>query len=98
MSGFSYPNPIFQSSIYNPAFYLSLDPSGFLTYEYPQTLYLSKDDYRLSYITGITPSMATAGVALVLGNDLSLTGIGALSCVSLTIAGSPVDLTGLSYV
>ncbi|GMF66520.1 unnamed protein product [Phytophthora lilii] len=44
-SGFSYPQPTFQSSIYNPAFYLTLDASGYLTIDYAQTLYLSKDDY-----------------------------------------------------
>ncbi|GMF34645.1 unnamed protein product [Phytophthora lilii] len=36
-SGFSYPQPIFQSPIYNPAFYLTLDASGYLTYDYAQT-------------------------------------------------------------
>ncbi|DAZ95106.1 TPA: LOW QUALITY PROTEIN: hypothetical protein N0F65_001708 [Lagenidium giganteum] len=42
MSGFSYPSPSYISSIYNPAFYSSLDASG---------LYLSKNEYRLSYLT-----------------------------------------------
>lgn len=98
MSGFSYPQPIFQSNTYNPAFYLSLDPSGFLSYEYAQTLYLSKNDYRLSYITGITPSVATAGVALVLGNDLSLTGLGELSCASLSIGGVAVNTSAFSSI
>lgn len=74
----------------NPGFYLSLDASGYLTYEYAQTLYLDKNDYRLSYISGITPGTATAGVALMVGNDLSLIGLGAVSCTSLTINGVAV--------
>jgi len=90
MSGFAYPSPIFNSDVYNPSFYLSLDPSGFLSYEYAQTLYLGKNDYRLTYITGITPSVATAGVAIVLDNDLSLTGLGAVSCDSLTVGGNSI--------
>jgi len=83
ISGFAYPKPLFDSSVYNSAFFLALDPSVFLSYEYPQTLYLSESDYRLSYITGITPSVATAGVALVLSNNLCLTGLGAISYSSL---------------
>ncbi|EGZ27323.1 hypothetical protein PHYSODRAFT_471236 [Phytophthora sojae] len=54
MSGFSYPQPTFISPTYNPTFYLTLDSSGFLTYEYAQTLYLGKNDYGMTYITGIT--------------------------------------------
>ncbi|GMF11181.1 unnamed protein product [Phytophthora lilii] len=96
-SGFSYPQPIFQSPIYNPAFYLSLDASGFLTYDYAQTLYLSKSDYRLSYISGITIGSATEGVALVPGVNGDISGIGALSCNSLTVNGSPVS-TAPAYV
>ncbi|EGZ17310.1 hypothetical protein PHYSODRAFT_499185 [Phytophthora sojae] len=67
-SGFSYPQPIFQSPVYNPAFYLTLDATGYLTYDYAQTLYLSNNDYRLTYITGITQGTATPGVALVPGS------------------------------
>lgn len=96
MSGFSYPQAIFKSSIYNPAYYLSLDPSGFLSYQYAQTL--SKNDYRLTYISGITLGVATAGVALVLGNDLSLSGLGAVSCSSLTISGLVVNVSALTGV
>jgi len=79
-SGFSYPRPIFTSPIYNPAFYLTLDASGYLTYEYAQTLYLDKNDYRLTYITALVPGI---------NNDIS--GIGALSCSSLTVNGSTVS-------
>ncbi|EGZ14581.1 hypothetical protein PHYSODRAFT_507190, partial [Phytophthora sojae] len=78
MSGFSYPQPTFISSCYNPAFYISLDPSGYLTYAYAQTLYLGRSDYRLSYITGITPGIATPGISLVVASDGSLSGLGAL--------------------
>jgi hypothetical protein len=89
-SGFSYPQPIFESPIYNPSFYLTLDASGYLTYEYAQTLYLDKYDYRLTYITGITPGTATQGIALVPGTNNDVSGIGALSCSSLTVNGQPV--------
>ncbi|RAW39477.1 hypothetical protein PC110_g4285 [Phytophthora cactorum] len=89
-SGFSYPQPIFKSSIYNPAFYLSLDASGFLTYDYAQTLYLGRNDYRLTYLTGITPGTATQGLALVPGENKDITGLGALSCSSLTVNGSSI--------
>ncbi|GMF31844.1 unnamed protein product [Phytophthora lilii] len=89
-SGFSYPQPIFQSPIYNPAFYLTLDASGFLTYDYAQTLYLSKTDCRLTYISGITIGTATQGVALVPGVNADSSGIGALSCDSLTVNGSSI--------
>jgi len=90
-SGFSYPQPIFKSPIYNPAFYLTLDASGYLTYEYAQTLYLDKNDYRLTYITGITQGTATQGVALVPGTNNDISGIGAFSCSSLTVNGSTVS-------
>jgi len=90
-SGFSYPQPIFTSPIYNPAFYLTLDASGYLTYEYAQTLYLDKNDYRMTYITGITQGTATQGVALVPGTNNDISGIGALSCSSLTVNGSTVS-------
>ncbi|GMF41293.1 unnamed protein product [Phytophthora lilii] len=90
-SGFSYPQPIFQSPIYNPAFYLTLDASGYLTYDYAQTLYLSKNDYRLTYITGLTPGTATQGVAIVPGTNNDVSGIGALSCTSLIVNGSSVS-------
>jgi len=74
MSGFTYPQPIFTSPTDNPALFLSLDATGYLTYEYAQTLYLSKNDFRLSYITGITPGIATSVIALVPDTSLGLTG------------------------
>ncbi|KAJ8514154.1 hypothetical protein ON010_g18731 [Phytophthora cinnamomi] len=72
MSGFSYPLPTFVPSCYNPAFYLSLDQTGYLTDAYAQTLYLGIKDYRLSYITGIIPGTATPGVVLAVAADGSL--------------------------
>jgi hypothetical protein len=53
-----------------------LDASGYLTYDYAQTLYLDKNDYRLSYITGITQGTATQGVALVHGVNNDISGLG----------------------
>ncbi|GMF37126.1 unnamed protein product [Phytophthora lilii] len=98
-SGFSYPQPIFTSSIYNPAFYLTLDANGYLTYDYAQTLYLSKNDYRLTYLTGITQGIATPGVALVPGTGGNISGIGALSCTSLTLSagGTGLDIPSLKF-
>jgi hypothetical protein len=90
MSGFSYPQPIFISGTYNPSFYLSLDQTGYLTYAYAQTLYLDRNDYRLSYLTGISDGTATLNLALVPASDGSITGLGALSCSSLTVDGSAV--------
>ncbi|GMF30226.1 unnamed protein product [Phytophthora fragariaefolia] len=83
-------SPIFTSPIYNPAFYLTLDANGYLTYDYAQTLYLSKNDYRLTYITGITQGTATQGIALVPGTNNDIIGLGAISCSSLTVGGSTV--------
>jgi len=102
MSGFSYPNPILISETYNPAFYLALDPSGFLKYEFAQTLYLSKNDYRLSYITGITPGVATSGIALVPDLSLGLSGLSTVDCTTLVaptisagiISASQLNLSG----
>ncbi|KAG6943803.1 hypothetical protein JG687_00018231 [Phytophthora cactorum] len=98
-SGFSYPQPTFQSSIYNPAFYLTLDGSGYLTFDYAQTLYLGKSDYRLSYLTGITQGIATPGIALVPGTGGDISGIGALSCSSLTLSsgGTGLDIPSLKF-
>jgi len=90
MSGFSYHQPIFISGTYNPSFYLSLDQTGYLTYAYAQTLYLDRNDYRLSYLTGISDGTATPNLALVPASDGSITGLGALSCSSLTVDGSAV--------
>ncbi|GMF45280.1 unnamed protein product [Phytophthora fragariaefolia] len=87
MSGFSYTQPIFNSPVYNPAFYLSLGASGFLTYDYAQTLYLGKNDYRLTYISGITLGVVTPGIALVPGIGGDISGIGSLGCTNLTVNG-----------
>ncbi|DBA02438.1 TPA: hypothetical protein N0F65_008652 [Lagenidium giganteum] len=98
MSGFSYPNPSYISSIYNPAFYSSLDASGYLTYAYVQSLYLSKNDYRLSYLTSITAGTASPSLALVLDASKNITGINSLSCTSLTgtlITASQPNITSL---
>ena len=78
-TGFTYPHPTFDSPIYNPAFYLSLDASGFLTYAYAQTLYLSRNDYRLTYISGITAGVSTPGIALVPSATNTITGLSSLS-------------------
>ncbi|GMF39421.1 unnamed protein product [Phytophthora lilii] len=94
-SGFSYPQPTFQSLIYNPAFYLTLDASGYLTFDYAQTLYLSKDDYRLSYLSGISPGTATSGIAIVPDLNKAISGLGALGCSSLSCSGN-LTLSGAS--
>ncbi|CEG39980.1 uncharacterized protein PHALS_10204 [Plasmopara halstedii] len=83
-SGFSYPQPIFISPIYNPSFYLTLDSNGYLTYQYAQSLYFSKNDYRLTYITGITPGTAVSGRALVLDDTGSIATISSLTATNIT--------------
>ncbi|GMF65429.1 unnamed protein product [Phytophthora lilii] len=95
--GFSYPPAIYDSPLYNPLFYPSLAADGSLTYAYVQTLYLSRNDYRLSYISGVVSGQATEGIALVPSANADISGISALSCSSLTVNGSPVS-TAPAYV
>ncbi|GMF34559.1 unnamed protein product [Phytophthora fragariaefolia] len=88
--GFTYAPVIHESQLYNPLFYSYLGSDGSLTDAYAQTLFLSRNDYRLSYISGITLGIATVGVALVPGPGGNISGIGAISCSSLTVNGSSV--------
>jgi hypothetical protein len=99
--GFTYPPVISDSSLYNPRFYPSLGADGTLTYEYAQTLYLNKNDFRLSYLSGVIPGSATSGSAIVLDETLSLSGLGSISCSALTVGGVavgtlPTFLTGIT--
>ncbi|DAZ96669.1 TPA: hypothetical protein N0F65_009232 [Lagenidium giganteum] len=98
MIGFSYPPPTFDSAIYNPFFYLSLDASGVLTYDYAQTIYLNMNDYRLSYLNGITPGTATAGVARVLDGSNNISGLGSVSCSTLVLGGSTMSGSSFSAI
>ncbi|GMF38150.1 unnamed protein product [Phytophthora lilii] len=104
-SGFSYSQPTFQSSIYNPSFYLSLDWSGYLTYDYAQTLYLSKDDYRMGYLSGgstyydLSRFLTSIPTSLSLNNlstsgDISYSGVinGFLAYGNQTTVGSLTEL------
>ncbi|GMF36128.1 unnamed protein product [Phytophthora lilii] len=92
-SGLSYPQPIFESPVYNPAFYLTFDASGYLTYEYAQTLYLDKN--RLIYITGITPGTYSYASA-----QTNITSVGTLTGLTiggnLSFTGASRSITGLS--
>ncbi|GMF30094.1 unnamed protein product [Phytophthora lilii] len=83
-SDFSYPQPSFQSSIYNPAFYLSLDSSGYLTYAYAQTLYLRKDDYRMDYLSGVIAGTALYSKALILDSSGNISGINRFGASTIT--------------
>jgi hypothetical protein len=99
--GFTYPPVISDSSLYNPRFYPSLGSDGTLTYDFAQTLYLSKNDYRMSYLSAVIPGSATSGSAIVLDEDLSLSGLGSISCTALTVGGVavgtlPTFLTGIT--
>jgi hypothetical protein len=99
--GFTYPPIIGDSTLYNPRFYPSLGADGALTYDFAQTLYLSKNDFRLSYLSGVIPGSATSGSALVLDETLSLSGLGSISCSALTVGGVavgtlPTFLTGIT--
>ncbi|EGZ20628.1 hypothetical protein PHYSODRAFT_489560, partial [Phytophthora sojae] len=89
--GFTYPPVIHDSQLYNPLFYASLGSDGLLIFDYAQTLYLGKNDYRLSYISGIVPGTAYSGIALVLNASNNISGLGAISCASLTVNGSSVS-------
>jgi hypothetical protein len=88
--GFTYPPVIGDSTLYNPRFYPSLGSDGTLTYDFAQTLYLSKNDYRMSYLSAVIPGSATSGSAIVLDEDLSLSGLGSISCTALTVGGVAV--------
>jgi len=88
--GFTYPPIIGDSTLYNPRFYPSLGSDGTLTYDFAQTLYLSKNDFRLSYLSGVIPGSATSGSAIVLDETLSLSGLGSISCSALTVGGVAV--------
>jgi len=88
--GFTYPPVSQDSQLYNPLFYPSLSADGYLTFDFAQTLYLSRNDYRLSYLSGVVVGTASSGSALVLDHTLSLTGLGAISCSSLTVGGVAV--------
>ncbi|GMF38183.1 unnamed protein product [Phytophthora lilii] len=97
-SGFSYPQPTFQSSIYNPSFYLSLDSSGYLTYDYAQTLYLSKDDYRMGYFSGVIAGTTSYSKALILDSSGNISGINSFGASTITgtlQTGSQPNVTSL---
>ncbi|GMF28824.1 unnamed protein product [Phytophthora lilii] len=98
-SSFSYPQPSFQSSIYNPAFYLSLASSAYLTYDYAQTLYLSKDDYRWDYLGGkIIAGTASHSKALILDSSGNISGINSFGASTITKTlqtGSQPNVTSL---
>jgi hypothetical protein len=98
MSGFTYTPPSYNSSIYNPLFYPSIDASGFLTYDYAQTLYLSRNDYRLSYLNGITAGQATSGIALVPDGSRNIANLNDVSCASITVGGSPLNISAIAGV
>lgn len=103
MSGFSYPQPIFVSSTYNSGLFLSLRDDGSLTYAYAQTQYLSKNDFRLSCITGVTAGSAVEGVSLVPYNSLNINGLNQITCgtidsVSYKLSGAAVDFTNLGFL
>jgi hypothetical protein len=88
--GFTYPPIVGDSTLYNPRFYPSIGADGVLTFDFAQTLYLSKNDFRLSYLSGVIPGSATSGSALVLDETLSLSGLGSVSCTALTVGGVAV--------
>ncbi|GMF22350.1 unnamed protein product [Phytophthora fragariaefolia] len=88
--GFTYAPVIHESQLYNPLFHSYLGSDGSLTYAYAQTLFLSRNDNTLSYNSGITLGVATEGLALVPWSGGNISGIGALSCSSLTVNRSSV--------
>ena len=89
--GFTYPSPSQKSQLYNRLFYPSLGSDGLLTFDYAETLYLSRNDYRLSYLSGIIPGSAVSGTAVVLGASNEIIGLGSVSCSSLMVNGSSIS-------
>ncbi len=101
MSGFPSIPSSSNSNIYNPSFYTS--KSDFITFSDADAVYCKQYDTRLSYTTGITNGIATASKAVVLDASKNISGLGAVSCTSLTVNGSSVSngdpngyLTGIS--
>ncbi|KUF85946.1 Ankyrin repeat and protein kinase domain-containing protein 1 [Phytophthora nicotianae] len=62
------------------------------------SLYLSKSDYRLGYISGITMGQASPLSALVTDANRNIADIGELSCTSLKLNGSTVNLSKLDLL
>ncbi|EGZ04905.1 hypothetical protein PHYSODRAFT_535175, partial [Phytophthora sojae] len=74
--GFTARPPSQESTIFNPNFYaLATDV---LSLEMADTLYLSKTDYRMSYLSSITMGVASPMSALVLDTNLDITGINSI--------------------
>lgn len=73
MSGFPVKPPSTDSGFYNPAFYTA--STDYLTLATAETSFVKLNDSRLSLLSGITAGQGSIGKALVLDNDLTLTGI-----------------------
>lgn len=94
--GFTARPPSQESTIFNPNYYaLSTDV---LSLEMADTLYLSKTDYRMSYLSSITMGEAAPMSALVVDANRNISGINAISCSSIQLNGSSVDLSNLSLL
>jgi hypothetical protein len=86
--GFTARPPSQESTIFNPNYYaLATDV---LSLEMADTLYLSKSDYRMSYLSSITMGEAAPMSALVVDANRSITGLNAISCSALTVGGVAV--------
>ncbi|KUF85669.1 hypothetical protein AM588_10000978 [Phytophthora nicotianae] len=94
--GFTSRPPTQESTIFNPSYYASA--TDILSLEMADSLYLSKTDYRLSYISGITMGQASPLSALVTDANRNIADIGELSCTSLKLNGSTVNLSKLDLL
>lgn len=78
--------PNFDSSTYNPLFYTQGGDS--LTLESAQLLFLAKNDYRISYLSGVTAGTASANGVLVCDSTRSISNINDIACS--TVNGSSI--------
>ncbi|GMF33835.1 unnamed protein product [Phytophthora lilii] len=94
--GFTARPPSQESTIFNPNYYaLATDV---LSLEMADTLYLSKTDYRMSYLSSITLGQAAPMSALVVDANRNISGINSISCSSIQLNGSSIDLSNLSLL
>jgi hypothetical protein len=97
--GFTARPPSQESKIFNPNY--NALATDVLSLEMADTLYLSKSDYRMSYLSSITMAEAAPMSALVVDANRNITGLNTISCSALTVGGVAVGtlpsfLTGIT--
>ncbi|KUF88980.1 hypothetical protein AM587_10002474 [Phytophthora nicotianae] len=94
--GFASRPPTQESTIFNPSYYASA--TDILSLEMADSLYLSKTDYRLSYISGITMGQASPLSALVTDANRNISNIAEISCQTLKLNNTTVNLSKLDLL